>query len=357
MKSTADASDVTPTPAAGNGSKDDAVGHSAPRYRPVDSSTSPRFTGPRTFMRLPHIDTLEDVDVAVLGIPNDDVVSYRSGARFGPAAIRDASILLRPYNPDLGVDISDVLSVVDYPDAPTVPGYHLKTLELIQAHLEPVHAAGVTPIVLGGDHSIALGELRAAAAIHGPLALVHLDSHCDLWDQYYGADYFHGTVFRRAVEEGLIDPAKSVQAGLRGSSYGPADDQLSAGFGFLALPWRELRQLSPEEFGSAVRERVSGAPAFLTFDIDFVDPAFAPGTGTPEVGGPTSWQALSYLRSLFGIDFKGFDCVEVCPPFDPAGVTAWLGASVCFDMLALAALQRGRGAGHGESSPSVSAHE
>jgi agmatinase len=312
------------------------------RYGPADSSRSPRFTGPRTFMRLPHVETLEDVDVAVVGIPTDDAVSFRSGARFGPEAIRSASVLLRPYNPELRVDVTEHLSMVDHGDAPTVPGYHELTLEQIEAHLAPLHRAGVVPLCLGGDHSIVLAELRAAAAVHGPLALVHLDAHADVWDAYYGARYFHGTVFRRAAEEHLIAPERSIQAGMRGSVYGEADERLPEELGFEALPWRELQRLSPEDFGDRVRERVGGAAAFLTFDIDFVDPAFAPGTGTPEVGGPTSAQALAYLRALHGIDFRGFDCVEVSPPFDPSGITAWLAATVCFEMLSLVALQRSK---------------
>src|SRR3712207_1175187 len=168
-------------------------------------------------MRLPHVTDLTDVDVAVIGIPTDDAVSFRSGARFGPEAIRSASVLLRPFNPRLEVDIVEALSMVDFGDSPTIPGYHVETLDKIAEHLRPVHEAGVVPLCLGGDHSMVLAELRAAAAVHGPLALVHLDAHADVWEQYYGVKYFHGTVFKRAVEEGLVDPHRSVQAGLRGA--------------------------------------------------------------------------------------------------------------------------------------------
>jgi agmatinase len=262
-------------------------------YRPADSSLTPRFTGVRTFMRLPNVETPDGVDLAVVGVPTDDAVSFKSGARFGPEAIRSASVLLRPYNPLLGVDVTERLSMVDYGDAPTVPGYHEQTLERIERHLAPLHEAGVKPLCIGGDHSIALAELRAAAAVHGPLALVHLDAHADVWDDYYGVPYFHGTVFRRAVEEGLIDPHRSVQAGMRGTLYGAADEHAPAQLGFDAIPWVELERLSPDAYGTRVRARVGDAPAFLSFDIDFVDPAFAPGTGTPEVGGPTSGQALA----------------------------------------------------------------
>jgi agmatinase len=311
-------------------------------YRPVDSSKSPRFTGPRTFMRLPHVQTTEDVDVAVIGIPTDDAVSFKSGARFGPEAIRSASVLLRPYNPLLSVDVVERLSIVDYGDAPTVPGYHERTLQQIDEFLRPVHEAGVTPLCLGGDHSMVLAELRAAAAVHGPLALVHLDAHADIWDAYYGARYFHGTVFKRAVEEGLVDASASVQAGMRGTLYGASDVDAPRQLGYDAIYWDELETLTPQQYGDRVRSRVGGRPAFLSFDIDFVDPAFAPATGTPEVGGPTSSQALAYLRALTGIDFRAFDCVEVAPVYDqPANITAWVAASACFEMLSLLALRRG----------------
>src|SRR5688572_29724065 len=204
----------------------------AVHHRPPDASAAPRFTGPRTFMRLPYLQITEDVDLAIVGVPTDDAVSFKSGARFGPEAVRSASALLRPYNPLLKVDVHEKLSMVDYGDAPTVPGYQIETLERIEKHLSPLHEAGVIPLVVGGDHSIALAELRAAARVHGPLALVHLDAHADVWEQYYGARYFHGTVFKRAVEEGLVDPARSVQAGMRGTLYGASDMTASAELGY-----------------------------------------------------------------------------------------------------------------------------
>src|SRR5688500_14246548 len=231
-------------------------------HRPADSSKTPRFTGPRTFMRLPHVTDLAGVDVAVCGIPTDDAVSFKSGARFGPEAIRSASVLLRPYNPRLKVDVVERLSMVDFGDAPTVPGYHVETLGRIEAFLAPVHEAGVVPLCLGGDHSMVLAELRAAARTHGPLALVHLDAHADVWDQYYGAKYFHGTVFKRAVEEGLIDPARSVQAGMRGTLYGAGDVEAPRALGFEAIYMEELETLSPEQYGERVRARVGDGPAF-----------------------------------------------------------------------------------------------
>lgn len=308
-------------------------------HRPPDPQAAPRFSGPRTFMRLPYHEADESADVAVVGIPTDDAVSFRSGARFGPEAIRSASVLLRPYEPHLKVDIIERLSIVDAGDAPTVPGYHVESLNRIADFLRPIHERGITTLCLGGDHSMALAELRSAAAVHGPLAFVQLDAHADVWDSYYGVEHFHGTFVKRAVEEGLIDPAASVQAGMRGTLYGESDVAAPRELGLTDIPWSELRKMEPDEFGQLVREKVADRPAFLSFDIDFVDPAFAPGTGTPEVGGPTSWEALAYLRSLTGMRFVGFDCVEVSPPYDPAGVTAWLAASVCHTMLALAALE------------------
>jgi agmatinase len=309
-------------------------------HKPADSSLTPRFSGPRTFMRLPHVTDLDGVDVAVIGIPTDDAVSFKSGARFGPEAIRSASVLLRPYNARLQVDVVERLSMVDYGDSPTIPGYHVETLEKIRDFLLPVHEAGVVPLCLGGDHSMVLAELRAAHAVHGQLALVHLDAHADVWESYYGAKYFHGTVFKRAVEEGLIDASRSVQAGLRGTLYGESDVAAPRELGFDAIYMEELETLTPQQYGDRVRARVGDMPAFLSFDVDFVDPAFAPGTGTPEVGGPTSGQAMAYLRALTGIDFRGFDCVEMSPPYDPSGITAWLAASACHEMLSLLALQR-----------------
>jgi agmatinase len=310
------------------------------RYGPPDAFETPRFSGPRTFMRLPHVRDLEDVDVAIVGIPTDGAVVYRSGARFGPESIRSVSVTLRNYNRMLGVDVVEKLSLVDYGDVPTVPGSTADSLERSAAALDEIARAGVPTVCLGGDHTVLLAELRALAAVHGPLALIQFDSHHDLWDEYFGQKLFHGSVVRRAVEEGLVDPALSIQAGLRGSLNEAGDALLPEQFGIDALTYEELAALGPGAFSERVRNRVGSAACFLSFDIDFVDPAFAPGTGTPEVGGPSSREALTFLRSLAGLDFRGFDCVEVSPPFDPAGVTALLAANACFEMLSLLALRR-----------------
>jgi agmatinase len=310
-----------------------------PRYGPPDAFETPRFSGPRTFMRLPHVTDLDGVDVAVIGIPTDGAQVFRSGSRFGPEAIRSASVMLRNYNPILDVDVCERLSLVDYGDVATVPGSTVDSLGRSAAGIAEAVGAGVVTLGLGGDHSILLAELRGLAAVHGPLALVQLDAHHDLWDEYFGQKLFHGSVVRRAAEEGLVDPARSVQAGIRGSLTSKADASLPAELGFEALTYEQLAELGPADFGDRVRARVGDAPCFLSFDVDFVDPAFAPGTGTPEVGGPSSREALAYVRALTGLDFRGFDCVEVSPPYDPSGVTAFLAANVCFEMLSLMALR------------------
>jgi len=311
-----------------------------PRYGPPDAFVTPRFSGPRTFMRLPHVTDLDGVDVAVIGVPTDGAQVFRTGSRFGPEAIRSASVMLRNYNPILAVDVCERLSLVDYGDVGTVPGSTADSLERSTKGLAKVAGAGVVTLCLGGDHSVLLAELRALAAVHGPLALVHLDAHHDLWDEYFGQKFFHGSVVRRAAEEGLVDPARSVQAGIRGSLTSGGDATLPAQLGFDALTYEGLAALGPASFGDRVRARAGDAPCFLSFDIDFVDPAFAPGTGTPEVGGPSSREALAYVRALTALDFRGFDCVELSPPYDPSGVTAFVAANACFEMLSLLALRR-----------------
>ena len=311
-----------------------------PRYGPPDPFETPRFSGPRTFMRLPYVRDLEGVDVAVIGIPMDGAQVYRTGSRFGPEGIRSVSVLLRNYNPILAVNVVERLSLVDYGDVPTVPGSTVDSLERAAAAIEEVARAGVATLCLGGDHTVLLAELRALAAVHGPLALIQLDAHHDLWDEYFGQKIFHGSVVRRAVEEGLIDTGRSIQAGLRGSLAEAGDALMPASLGIDALSSEELLALGPGRFSMRVRDRVGDGPCFLSFDVDFVDPAFAPGTGTPEVGGPSSREALTFVRSLAGLDFRGFDCVEVSPPFDPAGVTSLLAANACFEMLSLLALGR-----------------
>jgi agmatinase len=310
------------------------------RYEPADSFETPRFSGVRTFMRLPNVQDLENADAAIVGAPFDTGTTFRVGARFGPEGIRSASHLLRPYNPSLDVIIFDHLSVIDYGDVPVVPGYIEESYRRIKEGLEPIHRAGVIPIVLGGDHSIALPELRAAAAVHGPLALVQFDSHPDTWDAYFGEKHTHGTPFRRAVEEGLLRPECSIQVGMRGSIYDAGDWDDARELGFDLVPTDAIRKLGIDETIARIRERVGDAKVYVSFDVDFVDPAFAPGTGTPEIGGFTSREAQEFVRGLAGMDVVGCDVVEVYPAYDPAQITALLAANVAHEFLSLIAARR-----------------
>jgi agmatinase len=310
-----------------------------PPYRPLDAQVIPRFAGIRTYMRAPHVTELTGVDAIVYGIPFDTATSYRTGPRFGPEAIRSASALIRPYNPALGVNVVDALSLVDYGDVPVSPGDTERTYAQVEEALAPVVDAGIFPVALGGDHSITLAELRALARRHGPLALVQLDSHGDTWEQYFGQRFFHGTTFKRAVEEGLLDASASVQAGMRGSLYGAEDIDVAKEMGFTVLTTDELRDLGPAAYGKLVLDTVGARPVFVSFDIDFLDPAFAPGTGTPEVGGFSTAEALAFLRALRGIKLAGCDVVEVSPPYDGPGMqTALAAANVVYDLLSLRAI-------------------
>ena len=310
-----------------------------PPYRPLDAHVIPRFAGVRTFMRAPHVTDLLGVDAAVFGIPFDTATSFRTGARFGPEAIRSASALLRPYHPALGLNLVESLSIVDYGDSPVSPGATERTYGQVEEAMAPLVDAGVFPLALGGDHSITLAELRALVRRHGPLCLVQLDAHADTWDEYFGQKYFHGTTFKRAAEENLLDAGRSVQAGMRGSNYGAGDIRVAEELGFTVVPSEELRELGAEAYGRLVGETVGERPVFLSFDIDFLDPAFAPGTGTPEVAGFSTAEALACLRALRGINLVGADVVEVSPAYDgPGQQTALAAANVAFELLALKAL-------------------
>ncbi len=311
-----------------------------PPYRPIDARIYPRFAGVRTFMRLPHVTDLAGVDAAVYGIPFDTAVTYRPGTRFGPEAIRSASALLRPFHSGFGIDVCDALSIVDYGDLPVAAGDTEGTYRRIEEGLAPIVEAGAFPLALGGDHSITLAELRVIAARHGPLALVQLDAHGDTWDEYFDQRYFHGTTFRRAAEEGLIEAASSVQAGMRGPLFQGSDLDDARALGFHVIPSEELRAFRPAAYGELVRQRVGSRPVFLSFDIDFLDPAHAPGTGTPEVAGFSTTEAIVLLRALRGITLVGADVVEVSPAYDgPGQITALAAANVAWELLALRAAQ------------------
>lgn len=262
-------------------------------FEPWDALEAPRFTGPRTYARLPYVKELDGVECAVFGMPWDGSASFRSGARFGPEAVRSASGMIRTYNAVQKVQVFGAVSSIDFGDAPTVPGYVEETLDRITAFVSPLAEAGVIPIGIGGDHSVTLAELRALAAVHGPLGLVHLDSHTDLWDLYNGQPLSHGTMFRRALEEGVVDPSRMIQAGIRGPLYGEADENIPAELGVETISWIDLAKLDPIAFAQTVRARVGEGPTFLTLDVDFVDAAYCPGTGTPEVGVPRASRHFS----------------------------------------------------------------
>jgi agmatinase len=297
--------------------------------------------GVKTFARCPLVDDPDGVDVGIVGIPFDTATTNRPGARFGPEAIRSASIALRPYNPAQQAQVFGRLSVADLGDLRVTPGNAERTVGQIAEQLEPIVRSGARTLCLGGDHLTVLGELRAHAAVHGPLGVVLLDAHADVWDVYCGERYYHGSPFRRAVEEGLVDPARSLLAGMRGSLYGPDDVDMPSELGFEAIPCEELVALSGEEYGERVRARVGAGPLFLSFDVDVLDPACAPGTGTPEAGGLTTREAFAYLRALRGLRFSGYDVVEVSPPYDgPGQPTAVAAANVAYELLSLDVLGR-----------------
>ena len=299
-----------------------------------------RFTGVGSFMRLPQVNDMSGVDSAIVGIPFDTGVSYRIGGRFGPAAIREASRLLRPYHVEQDIEIFDHLSVVDAGDLSVVPGNIQASYQVIADGLRPILEAGVVPLGIGGDHSITLGELRAVARKHGPVGLIDFDSHTDTWDSYWGERYTHGTWCKRAIEEGLIDTKRAVQLGIRGSLYGSEDRGGARALGLHLIPTEELLTGGVDGVLPEVRKKLGTGPVFLSFDIDFVDPGFAPGTGTPEVGGPTSRDARRLVRGLRGIDFVGFDLVEVQPQYDSGEITSLLAGTLLHEFLALLALAR-----------------
>ena len=313
------------------------------KYEPLDAMEYPRFEGIRTFMRLPHITDLQDVDFLIAGVPFDTGGTFRVGARFGPSGIRENSLLLRPYNPAQDIEIFDYCSGIDFGDLPIVPGYLAESHKMIKNNADVIFQSQSTPVFIGGDHSISLPLLRAAKEQFGPLALVHFDAHSDLWHGYFNKKDTHGTPFRRAIEEKLIDPSLSCQIGLRGPLYDKNDSTMSEDEGLLAITGPELHQIGIDRAIKLVKERVGNGPAYLTFDIDFLDPAYAPGTGTPEAGGFTGYESIRFIRGLKNIDFIGFDLVEVMPGYDPTQMTCLLAANIIYEFISLIALQKKAG--------------
>jgi agmatinase len=296
-----------------------------------------RGTGIATFMGLRHIRDISGADAAIVGVPSD--TGGTIGSRYAPRAIRDVSSLLRPVHAHHNIAPSTYLNVIDYGDTPVIPTSLQRTYEEMVKVLVPLHEAGVIPICLGGDHSITLGTLRAAAAKHGPVAMLQFDAHTDTYDVYYGTErYTSGTMFRRAVEEKIVDSEHSLMLGLRGTVYSTHDYQDARDLGYQMRTMDDVVELGIPRIISDIRETVGERPLFVTFDVDSLDPAYAPGTGTLEIGGLTTREALTIIRALDGLNFAGFDVVEVNPTLDPTRTTAAVGATMAFEFLTLLAL-------------------
>jgi guanidinobutyrase len=303
------------------------------RNQPLSGNAMPRFGGIASMMRLPIATSAQGLDVAFIGVPLDIGTSHRPGARFGPRQIRAESSLLRPYNMATGAAPFDTLQVADLGDVP-INTYSLeKSLSIITEFYDEVLASDCIPLTLGGDHTIALPILRAMAAKHGPVALVHVDAHADVNDDMFGERIAHGTPFRRAVEENLLACDKVFQIGLRGTGYAADDFEWPRSQGFTLVPAHEVWFQSLAPTMARVHEQIGNTPCYLSFDIDGIDPAYAGGTGTPEIGGLTVPQALEIIRGCFGLNIIGGDLVEVSPPYDLTGNTALLGANLLFEML------------------------
>ncbi len=310
---------------------------------PPDATTIPRYAGPMTFARLPRLDEVGRCDIAVLGVPFDSGVSYRPGARFGPEHIRASSKLLRPYNPALQVEPFAIQQVADAGDLAPNPFSIDEAIRHIEAGAERITSDGARLLTLGGDHTIALPLLRVAARTHGPVAVLHFDAHLDTWDTYFGAPYTHGTPFRRASEEGLIDLERSMHVGTRGPLYASTDLADDARLGFQVLPSVEFDGLGTAGAIEAMKARLGDAPVYVSVDVDVMDPAHAPGTGTPEAGGLTSRELLAMLRALADLQVVGADIVEVAPAYDHAQITGIAAAHVGYELISAMAATRSAG--------------
>lgn len=306
---------------------------------PVDATRIPRYAGPATFARLPRIDQVERADIAIVGVPFDSGVSYRPGARFGPQHIRASSKLLRPYNPAVDAEPFALAQVADAGDLAINPFDLTEAIAQVEAGAAPL-AAGGQLLTLGGDHTIALPLLRVMAELHGPVTVVHFDAHLDTWDTYFGAPYTHGTPFRRASEEGLIDREHSMHIGTRGPLYASTDLQDDAVLGFQIVPAVDFDRLGADGVIERMDRRLGDGPVYVSVDIDVLDPAHAPGTGTPEAGGVTSRELLAILRSLSRRRLVGADIVEVAPAYDHAEITGIAAAHVAYELITAMALSR-----------------
>ncbi|MDO5051712.1 MAG: agmatinase [Pseudoclavibacter sp.] len=304
---------------------------------PVNSALVPRFSGPATFALLPQIHEVPRADIAVLGVPWDAGVSFRSGARFGPQGIRQASRLLRPYNPAQDHSPFASVQIADAGDLAVNPFDIREAVQTVERAATQLVRAGTRIVALGGDHTIALPLLRAVADAHGPVSLLHFDAHLDTWDTYFGAEYTHGTPFRRAAEEGIIDPEAISHVGTRGPLYGVKDLEEDRRMGFGVVTSGDVFRHGVEHIVTLLRERVGSRPLYLSLDIDVLDPAHAPGTGTPEAGGLSSIALLEIVRGLAGLNLVGADVVEVAPAYDHADITAVAASHVAYEFTTLMA--------------------
>ena len=310
----------------------------------IDATQIPRYGGAPTFARLPRIDEVARADVAIVGVPFDSGVSYRPGARFGPSHIRESSRLLRPYNPAMGVSPFATQQVVDAGDLAANPFSIDEAITSIERGARSLLERVPHLLTLGGDHTIALPLLRAMAGVHGPVAVVHFDAHLDTWDTYFGAEYTHGTPFRRASEEGLLDRSGCLHVGIRGPLYSEADLSEDSGLGFQVVSAPEVDHLGVTGIVQRIADRVGDRPVYVSVDIDVLDPAHAPGTGTPEAGGLSSRELLAVLRSFGTLNLIGADIVEVAPSYDHAQITGIAAAHVGYELVsALAAGRTGSG--------------
>jgi guanidinobutyrase len=302
-------------------------------HQPLGGNEMPRFGGPATFMRLPAIDVSSALDVGFVGVPFDIGTSNRPGARLAPREIRDESRMLRPFNVSTGADPFNSLSIADVGDVPINTFNLLKSMDIIEGFYDDLMAHDITPLTMGGDHTIALPILRALKKKHGPIGLVHIDAHADINDHMFGEKIAHGTPFRRAVEEGLLDCDRVAQIGLRGTGYSADEYDWSRDQGFRVVQAEECWHKSLTPLMAEIREKVGGGPVYISFDIDGLDPAFAPGTGTPEVGGLSIMQGIEIVRGCKGLDVVGGDLVEVSPPYDTSHNTSLVAANLLYEML------------------------
>ncbi len=301
--------------------------------QPLGGNDMPRFAGPGTFMRLPTAETPESLDAAIIGIPMDIGTSWRSGTRFGPKQVRAESNMLRPYNMWTRAAPFEHMQVADIGDVPIDTFNLLNSVERITSFYDEVLQHDVVPVSIGGDHTLTLPILRSIHKKHGPVALIHVDAHADINEHMFGNEIAHGTPFRRAYEEGLIDAGKTFQIGLRGTGYSAEDFDTGREWGFTVIQAEEIWYKSLAPTMDDIRQKLGDVPVYLTFDIDSLDPSVAPGTGTPEIGGLTASQGMEIIRGCKGLNLVGCDLVEVSPPYDTSGNTAVVAANLLYEML------------------------